>query len=245
MWRIRHVEAHDVELDFTSSGQRGARDMVLIADGHRLVNAARLLEYEASRDRVQVEICEKCGLTHCAPGGWISLRRLEDDVFWLPAFAAMSTDDESMEYRPPTYLSDARVAVLSERVYSSIRGHAPALPAPCDIEQLGSRDVVRLLQWEAPGRILGAFPDVPSLRHDMLIAVDQAGQNEHMTLLARLLDRAWGKPLRVSPFAGLERPMFYLDQPGHPVWTPLVGSGAMWGFSLGEGLDIVMSEDAA
>jgi len=45
MWRIRHVEAHDVELDFTSSGQRGARDMVLIADGHRLVNAARLLEY--------------------------------------------------------------------------------------------------------------------------------------------------------------------------------------------------------
>ena len=221
------------------------RDTVLLADGRRIVNAAHLLKYESSSDCVQVEICEDCGVTHCAPGGWISLRRLQYDVLWLPAFAAMSSDAGPKEYRAPTYMSREGVAVLSEQAYSRVRAHASALPATCNIEPLGSRDVVRILQWEAPGRLLGAFPDEPSLRHDGIIAGDQARHGQHIALLEQLLHRAWAKPMTVVPFTGVERPLFYLDQPGHPVWAPLAALGATWGLSLGGGLDVALSEDAA
>ena len=95
------------------------------------------------------------------------------------------------------------------------------------------------VSWRLPfngrrqGRILGRFPDAPSVRKEAVIAIDRGDRDEHLERLGRLLRQAWERPHALVSCAEVERLEFYLDLPGHPAWSPLVKCGEAWGLSLG------------
>lgn len=242
MWRIQELEARAVELDFRSSGQGRRNDTSLVADGCRLVNAASLVDFDPASDRVQVEVCEACGTTQCAQGGWISLRRLGAEVLWLPAFQAMSDEQNSAEFAPPRYMSQAGLPLFSEATYSTVRRHVGDLPALADIQPLDSRELALILQWEAPGSLLGSFPDPPRFRRDTVLAVDHGDVTEHVTTMVELLGRALDGAGMFTQSTAAPAVSFYLDLPGYPTWSPLVLCGRTWGLHLGAELNVLLGD---
>jgi hypothetical protein len=245
MWRVREIEARAVELDFRSSGQGRRAHTSLFADGRRLVNAADLVEFDPALDRVQIVVCEDCGFTNCAPGGWVCLRRVDADVLWLPAFAAMSDEPGSTEYAPPIDMSERVFPVFGEGAYSTLRRYVRALPAFPDVAPLHPRDLALVLQHEAPGRVLGTFPETPSLRRDVVVAVDHGDLAEELTAMLEILSRAWSGSCVLRPCESADAVHFYLDLPGHPVWSPLVRRGDARAVRVADGLNVELADSSA
>lgn len=233
MWSVTAIETRAIELDFRSSGQGVRADASLVAGSTRLVNAAGLIEYDPTSDRVQVQVCEECGFTHCAPGGWVSLRRLGDNVAFLPAFAAMSKDARSSEYSPPRYIQDRGAPLLSASIYVDLCSHVRRLPALTDIRPLSLHEAALVLQWEAPGRILGTYPEVPAIRQEFIASVDYGDREQLIAVLARLLAESWRDGTHAVQRSEVQPRSFFLDLPGHPLWSPFAEDGDEWVLSLG------------
>jgi hypothetical protein len=244
VWAIESVETSPIELDFRSSEQGTRRDTSLLADKRRIVNAVGLVDVSAAADRVQVEVCEECGFTHCAPGGWVSLRRFGSRVLWMPAFSSMAAEPSSAEYEPPAYMSKVGLPAFSEEAYAVVRENACGFPSSDKLVHLGSRELLLILQWEAPGKILGKFPEAPRLREDALLAVDRGDLADCREALVGLIHQGWSHPQALVPCSADERTSFFIDHREHPGWSPLLKSEMGWGLSLGPGLDAVLKGSA-
>jgi hypothetical protein len=220
MWRVDTLELVDCVLDFSSSGQAAHADKAIFADGAQLINAASLLDLANPAERGQVQICEDCGTTHCRPGGWILLRRVESNVLWLPCSNLMRVHAEaSREYAPPRY--EHGLPIFSAERYQVLREFAPEFPKPEDISLLRSREAIGLLQLDAPGRVLGLFPEQPAVRHDALLCSEPLQLSDGAALLEAVLASAWAVDEPVE-LANATIPItFRLDVPGTPAWSPI------------------------
>jgi hypothetical protein len=220
MWHVESIEHVPRVLDFSSSGQ-GLREVTtLIADGICIANAVSLLDFANIDERLQVHICENCGVTGCEPGGWITLRRLGSAILWVPCFEAMAADvAAAREYAPPTY--ERGLPIFGAVTYEALRRHIPEFPPIELVAPLRSRDAIRLLQWHAPGRVLGRFPDPPRLRREAVLASDLGELDRAVDALEATVAGAWenDRPLREVENGNAK--CFYLDLPGTPAWAPI------------------------
>jgi hypothetical protein len=217
-------------MDFSSSGLGQPTVTSIIADGSVLINAMALVD-AAEPGQVQVHVCEHCGVTHCEPGGWVAFRRLGDQVLWVPCFEAMeAADSDAREYRPPS--SWPGWPIFDPQHYLLVRTLAPELlPLPDAIPPLGSRTAARLLQFDAPGRVLGRFPDAPRLRRDLVVNSSCGDLSTRVACLEALLADAWSNDLPVQPADTGEVVAFYLDLPNTAAWEPLASTPGAFGIS--------------
>lgn len=206
-------------LDFRSSGQGRPTVTQLVAEGEILANA---IEFTAwSVDPVQVEVCSDCGVERCAPGGWVSPRRAGEHVAWIPAFDELAEDQG--EFGPPRYFA-RRGVPLFEREAAKTLAKMVGVELE-DMRPLTSRDVTLLLQWTAPGRLLGAAPAVPRIRREDVLAATSGDRDEALDRLDELLAAAIGSDADVvlqNRCDEADLISFFLDLPDHPEWTPLV-----------------------
>jgi hypothetical protein len=245
MWSITSVDAKPMKFDFRSSEQGQPTYTSLYAGNRRIVNAADRVDFDPEIDCIQVEVCEDCGFTQCAPGGWVSLRRLGSNVLWIPAFEAISSDHRPDEFQPPVYVRDLGVPSFDETAYAQVRQHISALPASENIRVLSSREAALILQWEAPGRVLGKFPEPLSLRRDRFVAVDYGDLEENIAALSALLGKAYAKPCNLILLPEGAQRTFYLDLPGHPAWAPLAEHDNGLALRLSGNLNVIVSEGSA
>jgi hypothetical protein len=229
MWRVERLEMAERTMDFSSSDQGHVAVTSVVADGAILINAVSLIDL-SNPNRVQAHVCEACGITHCEPGGWIAFRRLGDEVLWVPCFDAMAADDfGAREYRPPS--SWPSWPVFDARLYSEARALIPELPEPAAIPALGSRTAIRLLQFDAPGRALGRFPDPPSLRRELIVASSSGEIPDRVASLEAVIAEAWTNDSPVIAADAPEPVVLYLDLPGTPEWCPLASEPGVFGIS--------------
>lgn len=87
MWCVSDIEFSPVEFDFSSSGQSRWSGRQARCKGLQLVNAVGLVEWD--EEPVQVRVCEQCGMTRCAAGESVHVRRAGEFVVVMPAFSAM------------------------------------------------------------------------------------------------------------------------------------------------------------
>lgn len=223
MWCVETLEYRERVLDFRSAGLGQRSVVALYADGEMLVNALSLVNFEdAIAGPVQVHVCEDCGHTSCAPGGWVALRRFADAVLWTPAFTDMLSETSGIsEYAPPSVVRSRGIPTFALTKYRELRARVPALPAFEMLTELRWSEAARLLQLAAPGRVLGQFPDAPRPRRDAFLTTSDGELATQLTNLSRTLEAALDSRAAAREVT-LKTPIgFCLDLPGTPEWTPL------------------------
>jgi len=219
MWSVEDIELIPVELDFSSSGQGRRAATAITAEGVRLTNAIELVDVTPAA--TQVEVCECCGFSHCSPGGWVTFRRIGQNVVWLPAWEEMEKGAwEGSEYRPPTFLATKGAPVFGRATWERLRALHEGLPACEEIPGINSREVARLCQWTAPGRVLGEYPAVPRVRRDLVIAVTDGDLSAEIGAVDQILQEHYGAsaPMHLIENAAAKPIEFWLDLQGTPAW---------------------------
>ena len=243
MWSVREIEPIVVDVDFSSSGQGRLPATAIDADGVRLVNALEFVDVDSSA--TQVEICDCCGSPHCAPGGWVAFRRIGARVIWIPAWHEMEKGSwELSEYGPPSFLNRRGAPVFNPEAWNHLRTICADLPPAVALPELNSREVARLWQCSAPGRVLGEFPSEPRLHRSSVIAVTEGDLAAEADAVDRCLSQSYAAQRRVEevPSSIPARPIeFWLDLPGTPAWRRFAHVRDRVGFLL-EGDVALLSE---
>lgn len=243
MWSVREIEPIVVDVDFSSSGQGRLSATAIDADGVRLVNAVEFVDVDSAA--TQVEICDSCGSSGCAPGGWVAFRRIGARVIWIPAWHEMEKGSwELSEYRPPSFLNRRGAPVFTPEAWDHLRTIRADLPAAVELPVLNSREAARLCQWSAPGRVLGEFPSEPQLQRPSVIAVTEGHLAAEADAVDRCLSQSYAAQRRVEEVSSsipARQIEFWLDLPGTPGWRSFAHVRDRVGF-LVEGDGVLLSE---
>jgi hypothetical protein len=248
MWPVERIAFRSRGLDFSSSGGGRHSTTSIVADGTEIVNAIDLLELDTDdpvAEPVQVIVCESCGTSGCNSGDRVSFRRLDDGLLMIPAFNAMAAGPwELVEYGSPHFMRKRGVPLLRGQALQDLRGRLPELARLDRWPSLTIREAALLVQWEAPSRVLGQFPDAPTLREDMIAAVSHGAGHEACTALNELLRSAASDERPAVPIPG-EPVTFYLEQGGHPEWQCLTVEGETYRLALAPGSGVTFAQDSA
>jgi hypothetical protein len=221
MWHPSSLTTRKAVLDFSSSGGESFSVTQLVADGECLANAIELIDWAA--DPIQVRVCEKCGITHCEPGGWISLRRMGSYLLMIPAFANLT--DDATEYQPPHFPGNRGIVQLDLQNLVQLQSFVPELPAIESMKALSNREAALIFQWEAPGRVLGARSSFPVLKESKVVASDPGDTAERIETLNKLLEAmhcSEAVAVLQTVADGTPAVTFFLDLPETPAWEAYV-----------------------
>lgn len=169
----------------------------------------------------------------------MAVRRADDFAVLMPAFEAMSDGErERREYRPPELLNRDGVLALNPTVYDRLQSPSPDARPLEDLEPLRASETLRILQFEAPFELLGAFPDDIHLRADELIGADPVELTEAIHLLDSTIDR-WRESTRPVSFRRRtdddQLVSLFVDGPSFIEWKPLVARDAAPGLHFDAG----------
>lgn len=220
MWAVRDLARKLATLDFSSSGQASRTVTQIVVDGLVFANAAELSSWD--QPRVQVHVCEDCGVEQCASGGWLVPRNVGIGVAFVPDFDEMLVGDwERMEYAPPDFARG--LPVFQPDDYVRLRRLCGGLPAIEVVPVVTGVELLRCFQWDAPAQVLGRFPAEVQLHHDLLLAVSDGEVSEAAAILEDALRWIGGRNrVRLTPVPSTAHTItLYLDAPGTPEWTPL------------------------
>jgi hypothetical protein len=228
MWCIDTLEAVPVELDFSSSGQGRRSARALHANGVCLVNALDLVEFDTPA--TQVHVCSSCGYSQCEPGNWVALRRAGQFVMWIPAFAQLGAGEwERQEYSPPHFIAMRGAPFFTLSAWQQLQGLQDGVPEASELPPLNGQEVVRVIQWSAPGRVLDAYPAVPRLQREAIVAVTDGDIDGEVHAVDQALTRYFesATPITITSRASVSsRIEFWLDLPGVPRWNAFARSEA-------------------
>jgi hypothetical protein len=223
MWCIDHFETRRVELDFSSSSQ-ASREVTQITVGSVIfANAVELTSWGEAR--LQVLVCESCGIEQCEPGGWLCPRSAGDFILFVPAFSEIREgEDEQSEYAPPAYVGRVGIPVFARPAYALLRERCSELPPPEKLPAVSGIDLLHALQWEAPMRLLGRFPSVPKVRRDLVLAASD-GEVDAVLASVSLSFKELSESAAVvlKPMGASDKAItLYLDGPATSEWAPIV-----------------------
>lgn len=220
MWIVGDLATHAVTLDFSSSDGPHQRVTQIVIDGAVFANAAELSSWDA--ERVQVHLCEQCGIEHCSSGSWLVVRNVGIGVAFLPAFDEMLADEWARnEYAPPNF--EQGMPIFTPDDYATLRRWCVGLPPMDALPHLTGDEIVRLLQWEAPAHALGVFPADVELDRDLLLAVSDGEIAGAVALLEEAIEltRGAGRASLEPSALSAQAITLYLNASVTPAWSPL------------------------
>ena len=225
MWQIKDFELKPATLDFTSSAQGKVQVSQLFSEGIQLINAIELVEWDTDS---QFLICEECGFTNCKPQDWVSVRRSDSLVLFLPASIYVWTVNrrDKTEYSPPAYLKQKGIPYLDFSTYEALGFRNASFPAIDEIPPLQLKEATLLFHWTAPDNVLGEPPEI-NVRSDLIIGASEGDSVEHMRVLLDLMNKQYKieAPAQLRSIATNERVIsLYLERGIE--WQPLVFDGS-------------------
>jgi len=211
-------------MHFSSSGQGSVPVTSIYADNENLSNAIELIDFDD--DPIQFQVCDHCGYPGCASGGWLSPRKLGQLVFLMPAFEKMDMGSwEATEFAPPYFTNLRGSILLSDGSFGEFKKLAPKVPNLEQIALVTSYELCRLLQWEAPFRVLGKYPSSLTFRRELLSTTSLPDDDEAIEILLsffRSLESGEKTMALTTIEASDERPSFFLDAADFIEWNPIV-----------------------
>jgi len=157
MWTPDNITARPRQMDFTSSGQSIVDVTSIYADEELLVNACELIDF--GNEPYQFIVCSHCGYTQCERGNWLTIGTVLDQIFFYPSFMDMEEGKwESSEYTPPYFTRTKGSIYLFNNAYTELQKNLAELQSVEKLKKVTSYEIARILQWEAPYRVLGNHP---------------------------------------------------------------------------------------
>lgn len=240
MWQLTEPTVKSAVLHLVDIGE-GEKTTVTQIWQHdtRLINAIERVNWQDAGANYQFELCETCGIVGCQPQGWVSVRKIGDGVGIVPAFESVdqAAKDLQDEYLPPAYLNDGAIW-LDPFQYESL--FALALPY-AQLPRLTAWEAAKLLQWEAPHRLLGEIYTVPKLPPDSVMASSEGSFLEQVPIFVEILQQllTTSENTVIRPVRPQDSVIsFYLDIAGIPEWKALVYDGSAYGIYLEPGFFI-------
>ena len=221
MWTPSKISTNETELDFSSSGQDSVKVTQVYFDKHLFCNGLELLEIESAS--IQFLVCDHCGYAGCSPGNWLSLRRCDEVIFFIPSFVDMEDGDwELSEYGAPYFIKKEGVVYLGAEQYSQLLEIIPKMPGFEEIPELTNHEVALLAQWEAPYRVLGEFPDDIRFKSSPYLATESdLGEEIIDELLGLLLKLLNSKERAQFTQCSVKNSAIFLDTSECLQWNPI------------------------
>ncbi|MEA5462870.1 hypothetical protein [Leptothoe sp. PORK10 BA2] len=238
MWQLSQPVVKSAEFNF-SNPDGGLINVTQLWQGDIcLINALGYVNWQDAQANFQFELCETCCYPGCRPQGWVSIRKLGERVLILPAFETIANAANHLrqEYLPPAYLHGGAVW-LEHADYQKVQNLAP-FPGLDQLPELSSWEAAKLLQWEAPQKILGDIHSPPQLSADLVIASSEGSFLEQVPIFSALLAQLQQVNSRVimqTITPSTQIISFYLDLAGIPHWNALVYDGGDYKLYLGPG----------
>lgn len=227
MWQIKNPEITSSSLDFGLSGQGRRPVFQLFAEGIKLINALELVDWDV--DDSQFLICEGCGMPGCKSGDWVSVRRSDSLVLFLPASEHVWREKKDyLEYGPPAYLKQRGIPYLDAATYESLRSQHSSFPALGKLQPLKAKEAAVLFQLTAPDGILGEPPEV-NIQADLIVGSSEGDQTEPLKILEDLLKKHYENESSVVLRSRSDNEQvisFYLDATGFTEWRAMVFDGS-------------------
>ena len=227
MWQIKNPEIVPSKLDFGSSGQDKRDVFQLFADGIKLINAIELVDWD--EEHSQFLICEACGIPGCKSRDWVSVRRSDSLVLFLPSSEHVWREEKDyMEYCPPSYFKERGIPYLDSASYESLRSRHSSFPAIDRLQPLTLKGATVLFQWTAPDQILGEPPEV-NVRSELFVGSSEGDHAEHIKILEALVKKQYEseQPAVLRSKSANERVIsFYLDAAAFTEWQAMVFDGS-------------------
>lgn len=231
---VDKCELRPVEMDFRSSEQGMYSTSAIWFGEVCLANSIDLVQFD--EDPTQVIVCDKCGITGCAAGGWVQQRRIGGDVIWIPCVPEKNAW-LCETAGPPAYMTakPGIVPLFRPALYDDLRRRTSTLPDRNEIPPIRVGEMLRLVQAVASVEVLGRFGETPALRRELILAVRDRDVIEELDLVAGFIDRNLSENAAMVPVApgeGFQVIEFYLDAPQFPAWRSFC--------HIGEGLGIAL-----
>ena len=156
MRQIDHIEVFPRELTYFQ-GSDGFEEQIkctgIKSDEILLINNAEAVyNHRAEHQIFQTFICEADGISGCAFGNWISLRRYKDYYFLIPAFQVFEaefdmrfSDDDAA---PPKYIIENGVIYFKKELFTELSKFVPAFQELSKVKQLSIEEILRLYRFE-------------------------------------------------------------------------------------------------
>ena len=236
--------------DFSSSGQLSPTWTRATLDGQELTNSLEYVDW-LEGNPVQVILCEDCGFSQCASGGYLNVSRLGDVVLWSSPQVDLDDKWEASEYAPSHALRRLGAVVVTDATWSRWgETVAEGLPEP-QWPQATRRELLDawLLELRGRSRVEGPSEVVPMLRKGLL-AADSTTADAAIGRVAQALDWLQAEPhsvltgsLVALPVDDMTIESLYFDGPGHEDWPCLatlldgqtLAFGKRWAYLPGDG----------
>jgi hypothetical protein len=221
---VTSFELRQRKLDFRSSGRGLVDATALIANDVQLVNAIERLDF--SDEVVQLIVCEQCGFPHCASGSCVNFRKLDDEIVLIPPLSAMREGEfELREYAPPAYMLTQGLPIFSAAVYDELRRKTGTFPDRSSIRPCTSLDALDILQFTAPGSVLGKLGSAAVLQSDWIVAVTDGDLSQELESFSELIGAVQKGEENLHSMRPERLVEFHLDILNFPSWRPF-GYGA-------------------
>jgi hypothetical protein len=165
--------------DFSSSGQASPHWTKLLCNDVQLCNSMEWTDW-LEEFSVQVELCEQCGHTHCATGGYVRLSRLGSHLLWTPPRLEHPDDGwEREQYTPSTALREHGAIAVAVVDWENWRTRFGDLPRADEFPRTERRDLAGA--WAVSAPFMSA--DIPgsdflAMVRERLIAAESATNEE-------------------------------------------------------------------
>jgi hypothetical protein len=236
VWLIQDFSIREVTLGIGDADFRPIHTSGVYCGDVCLINATTLCDF--STDPCQLTICH-CGEIGCSSSGYVSFRRIGEFVAMIPAFKGLGSDDEHVRSRhePPMYFDhqERNGAVFDREIYSALQARVPELPVAAEIPRLFATEAISLIQLAAPLQVLGSFPDRPTLKKNLILAVTLGDVGSEINAVNSFITAVIEANARVDLAGPSEEwtPIeFHLNEVGFPSWTSFKRSGDQMGILL-------------
>lgn len=174
--------------DFSSSGQTNPQWTKLICDDVQLCNSIEWTEW-LDELSVQVEVCEQCGYTGCASGGYVRVSRLAYHLIWTPPRLEHPDDAwEKEQYTPSSSLREHGAVAFAVADWENWRAQFPNLPPAEAFPRSERRDLCAAWAFSAPFTSDGApGSDFLGMVREQIVAAELTTNEEALRRLGTLV----------------------------------------------------------
>lgn len=225
MWKPTEITTSQSKMDFTSSGQEVRTVTQLYFDDMLFCNGIELVQPDA--DTVQFIVCDHCGYAGCSSGNWLTIRKLGDLVIFIPSFESMEDGERELsEYQAPYQIRKRGAVYLEKDQFEVAQSYLPDLPGFDCLEEIKNREIALLVQFEAPFRVLGEFPDPIQFRKDLYLATTSELEDGIIPKLEELMNAFYNSMSRAQRIGSEEDISIFLDGSDLVEWKPICTDGS-------------------